>query len=56
MKGLKITVAIIVGLILWAACMYGCYWVAKTLSYSFFYEDMVQQTIKEMIKPEYLNQ
>ena len=27
-----------------------CYWVAKTLSYNLFYEDMVQETIKEMVK------
>lgn len=30
--------------------IYGSYWVAKTVSYSIFYEDMVQQTISEMVK------
>jgi hypothetical protein len=54
MEGLKIAGMIIVGLILWAACMYGSYWVVKTLSYSFFYESMVQDTIRELVKPEYL--
>ena len=34
--------------------IYGCYWVVKTGSYFFFYEDMVQETITEMVKPESL--
>jgi len=35
--------------------IYGGYWVTKHVSYAIFYEDMVQDTIKEMVKPEYLN-
>lgn len=34
--------------------VYGCYWVTKTVSYSFFYEDMVERTVVKMVKPEYL--
>ena len=34
--------------------IYGCYWVAKSVSYSFFYEGMVKATVTEMVKPEYL--
>lgn len=34
--------------------VYGTYWVAKHGSYFFFYEEMMQQTVKEMVKPEYL--
>jgi hypothetical protein len=34
--------------------IYGLYWLVKTLSYFFFYEDMVQKTIIEMVKPEAL--
>ena len=37
-----------------AGIVYGAYWLTKTLSYSFFYEDMVQRTVTEMVKPEYL--
>ena len=33
---------------------YGCYWVAKTVSYKLFYKDMVEQTVREMVKPESL--
>lgn len=33
-----------------AAIIYGTYWVGKTVSYSIFYEDMVQGTIKELVK------
>jgi len=42
--------------ILAAICgfIYGMYWFYKTGSYFFFYEDMVQETIREMVKPEYL--
>ena len=32
--------------------IYGAYWVAKTVSYSIFYEDMVKVTITEMVKDE----
>lgn len=34
--------------------IYGGYWIAKNVSYFVFYEDMVIETIKETIKPEYL--
>jgi hypothetical protein len=33
---------------------YGAFWLKKTLSYSWAYEDMVEQTVREMVKPEYL--
>lgn len=44
------------GIILFCIAVYGMYWLAKTGSYFFFYESMVQETIREMVKPEYLNQ
>ena len=34
--------------------IYGAYWLAKTVSYQVFYKDMVEHTVKEMVKPEYL--
>ena len=34
--------------------IYGSYWVAKKMSYKWWYEDMVKQTITEMVKPEAL--
>lgn len=34
--------------------IYGIYWVTKTGSYWLFYEDMVKQTVIEMVKPEAL--
>lgn len=52
--------SILVSLLLLAACggiiygIYGMYWIAKTVSYSLFYEDMVKQTIEQMVKPEAL--
>ena len=33
---------------------YGAFWLKKTLSYSWAYEDMVEQTVREMVKLEYL--
>jgi hypothetical protein len=30
--------------------IYGCYWVAKHASYSLFYRDMVEQTVRDMVK------
>jgi len=58
-KKLKVLSAPRVGIIVVAVAasiffIYGCYWVAKTVSYSVFYKNMVQQTITEMVKPESL--
>ena len=36
--------------------MYGVFWLSKKISYEIFYEDLVQQTVKDMVKPEYLNE
>ena len=47
--GMVVGVILIIG-----GLIYGGYWLTKTISYSFFYEDMVQRTIVEMVKPEYL--
>lgn len=35
--------------------LYGCYWVAKTVSYNVFYEDMVEETIELKVKETCLN-
>jgi hypothetical protein len=54
MKNLK-TAGLIIGAVLLAiSAVYGCYWIAKSVSYAIFYEGMVEQTIREMVKPEYL--
>jgi len=34
--------------------VYGSYWVAKTVSYTIFYEDMVKDTVRQMVKDECL--
>lgn len=49
----KITSSI-VGIVLTFALIYFTYWVAKHGSYWLWYEDMVKQTITEMVKPEAL--
>ena len=36
------------------AALYPFYWAAKTVSYEIFYKDMVQDTVREMVKPECL--
>jgi hypothetical protein len=36
--------------------VYGAYWTVKSLSYSFFYEDMVERTVVKMVKPECLKE
>lgn len=51
---MKNVIVSIFGIVLICALIYGCYWVAKTVSYSIFYEDMVQETVREMVNPEYL--
>lgn len=39
-----------VGLMVLCVLTYGLYYVGKTVSYSIFYEDMVEQTIQEQVK------
>lgn len=36
--------------------VYGCYWVIKHISYNLMYEDMVRETIIEMVKQRSLIQ
>jgi len=44
----------VVGAIISIAVIYGMYWVTKTVSYKVFYQSMVQDTVRQMVKPEYL--
>lgn len=41
------------GLLL-AVAIWGSYWIAKNLSYSFWYKDMVAETIQEEVRQECL--
>lgn len=50
MKIIVYILAIVLGLIF----IYGAYLAAKTVSYKLFYQGMVEQTVKDMVKPEYL--
>ena len=45
-----ILIILIIGLV-----VFGLYRVSKRVSYNLWYKPMVEQTIREMIKPEYLN-
>jgi len=55
MKDKKVEIGLsIAGILVFCAILYGSFWVTKNISYSIFYENMVQQTVKEMVKPEYL--
>jgi FtsZ-interacting cell division protein ZipA len=36
------------------AILYFGIWIKKNVNYNFFYRDVVKQTIREMVKPEYL--
>ena len=49
------TIASIAGVLTFFFIVYGCYWIVKNLSYTIFYEDMVKNTIVEMVKKESLN-
>ena len=40
----------VIGFVAFCAFIYATYWVAKTVSYTIFYEDMVQQTVLETVK------
>ncbi len=51
---MKQTIQALLSILFILAFVFGCYWLAKKLSYEWWYEDMVQETIREMVKPEYL--
>ena len=53
---IKISLLVVLTLAIVGGSIYGCYCIAKTVSYSFFYEDMVKRTIVQMVKPEYLKE
>ena len=54
MKKINNWAMIVCGIIIFSIFIYGSYWVAKTISYKIFYEDMVKQTILELVKNEAL--
>lgn len=56
MKKLDVQVIALSVLSIVAFCffIYGSYWVAKTFSYKIFYEDMVKETVVEMVDGKYL--
>lgn len=45
---------VLAGIALICGVIYGLYWVAKSASYVLFYESMVQQTVRELVKKEAL--
>jgi len=53
---MKNIIGAIIGILLLICVVYGGYWVAKNVSYSLFYEEMVLETIKETVKPQYLKE
>lgn len=44
----------IAGIALIGAFLFGSFWLAKHGSYALWYEDMVKETIREMVKQESL--
>ena len=44
----------IAGILAFCLFTYGMYWITKNGSYWFFYEDMVKETIREMVPAKYL--
>ena len=42
------------GIVIACLFIYSMYWVAKNVSYFFFYEDLVQVTICEEVKRDFL--
>lgn len=47
-----ISMALVVVIV--CAIVYGAWWLGRQVSYSFMYDDLVKQTICEMVKPEHL--
>lgn len=54
MKTLRDVMVIVATLAALAGVIYGGYWIAKRVSYALFYGDMVEDTVRRMVKPEAL--
>ena len=54
MKVITIILKVLFSIGVMCLLIYGMYYIAKNVSYAIFYEDMVRQTIIEMVKPGYL--
>jgi hypothetical protein len=50
----RLTVRAFLGVILAAAFVYAVLWAQKTITYAYLYKGLVEQTIAEMVKSEYL--
>ena len=44
------------GLVVSFNVLYGAFWVAKNVSYALFYQEMVQQTVRDMVKDSALKE
>lgn len=53
---MKNIIVSIIGVVVSLAFGYGCYYVAKNVSYSMFYEDMVIETINEEVQKKCLKE
>ncbi len=51
---MKDLILVVIGAVVVCSVIYGMYWIGKTVSYSFFYETMVKESITEMVKPSCL--
>ena len=45
----------IIALITVCLIIYTSYWIIKKVSYTLFYEDMVEETVRSMVKQDSLN-
>jgi len=54
MKNVPQILWVLIGILEFCAFVYGSYWLVKNVSYWFFYEDLVKETIREMIDKKYL--
>lgn len=50
MKDIGAFLSLIAVLAIIFACLYGIYWLVANLSYSFFYEDLVMETVNELVQ------
>ena len=47
-------IGFIVGLLILGAIIYGTWYISKEVNYTYSYEEQVQKTVCEMVKPEHL--
>jgi type II secretory pathway component PulC len=56
MENVKMISLCIIFVLIIISFIFGLYYLKRTINYNLYYKGQVEQTVKEMVKPEYLKE